>query len=128
MVRTEAGLAADLERLGRVRAALGDVDVRPSAEGWGNLAQALDLRAGVALADATLQAARARTETRGCHCRADHPGLDPVEVNLRTRLAAAGDGLSVEPPLPEPVPPVPPELVPWLERSWDAALAGRLLE
>lgn len=129
VVRTGPGLVRGLEQLEGLRAALGDIDVRPSAEGWSDLAQFLDLRAGVVLAEATLRGAQARTESRGCHNRTDFPELDPgLEVNLRTALAAGGDGLSVEPLRPEPVPPVPAELVPWLDRPWDAELHGRLLE
>jgi len=129
VMRTGAGLARGLERLGGVRAALGDIDVRPSAEGWADLAQFLDLRAGVVLAEATMRGAEARSESRGCHNRADFPELDPaLVVNLRTTLAADGGGLSVGPMRPEPVPPVPTELVGWLDRPWDADLGGRLLE
>jgi succinate dehydrogenase / fumarate reductase flavoprotein subunit len=126
-VRTGAGLAEGIRRLDGVRGALGDIDVRPTEEGWSDLAQALDVRAGVALAEATMQLALRRTETRGCHNRADHPELDPaLEVNLRTRLT--GDGTTVEDARASPVPPVPDELRAWLDRPWDVALAGRLLE
>jgi succinate dehydrogenase / fumarate reductase flavoprotein subunit len=129
VVRSGTGLGAGVDRLAGARAALVDIDVRPSAEGWADLAQFLDLRAGVVLADATLRGALARTETRGCHNRVDFAAIDPaLEVNLRTAVDRDGDGLSVERPTAEPVPPVPPELVPWLERPWDADLSGRLLE
>jgi succinate dehydrogenase / fumarate reductase flavoprotein subunit len=141
VVRTEPGLRAGLDRLAAVGASLPDIDVRPSAEGWGDLAQVLDLRAGVAMAAATMHGALARTETRGCHNRADFPELDPgLRVNLRTRLAPQGDGdllgsepvpgepMLAGPVLAEPVPPVPDPLVPWLERRWDVELSGRLLE
>jgi len=129
VVRTGPGLAAGLNRLAAVRGALGDIDVRPSAEGWTDLAQLLDLQAGLALAEASLRGAQRRAETRGCHNRSDHPDLDPaLEVNLRTRMAVEGGGPLLEPMTLEPVPPVPAELVPWLDRPWDAKLAGRLLE
>ncbi|MGI8685841.1 MAG: FAD-dependent oxidoreductase [Acidimicrobiales bacterium] len=128
VVRTDAGLAAGLEELAGLRATLGDIDVRPSAEGWGDLAQVLDLRAGIALAEATMLGARARTETRGCHNRSDFPGLDPaLQVNFTTRFADPVAG-TLEPPTPEPVPPVPAELVGWLDREWDVDMAGRLVE
>lgn len=129
VVRSEEGLAAGLAKLDELRGVLGDIDVRPSAEGWGDLAQLLDLRAGLAVAGATVEGARARTETRGCHNRSDHPALDPsLQVNFVTRLDPAGDGLALEPVQPVPVPPVPTELQPWLDQDWDAKLAGRLLE
>jgi succinate dehydrogenase / fumarate reductase flavoprotein subunit len=127
VVRTGEGLRDGITRLDAVRGALGDIDVRPTEEGWSDLAQALDVRAGVALAEATMQLAQRRTETRGCHNRADFPDLDPAfEVNLRTRLS--DDGTTVEEPVPTAVPPVPDELREWLDRPWDVALAGRLLE
>lgn len=128
VVRDDAGLAAGLRELAGLRGVLGDIDVRPSAEGWGDLAQVLDLRAGIALAEATMLGARARMETRGCHNRRDFPDLDPaLEVNLSTRLADGGLG-AVEPVTAEPVPPLPDALVPWLEREWDVDMAGRLVE
>jgi len=129
VVRSDAGLAAGLEALAGLHDVLADVDVRPSAEGWGDLAQALDLRAGVVLAEATMLAARARIESRGGHNRSDFPGFDPaLLVNLSIRLSDGGDGPSLEPVQAEPVPPVPAELMPWVERPWDADLGGRLVE
>ncbi|HEX2701175.1 MAG TPA: FAD-dependent oxidoreductase [Acidimicrobiales bacterium] len=128
VVRTAAGLDAGLAELTSLRGVLPDIDVRPSAEGWGDLAQLLDLRAGIALAQATMLGALARKETRGCHNRSDHPDLDPaLQVNFTARFADAAAG-TLEPVTPEPVPPVPAELHAWLEREWDADLRGRLVE
>ncbi|MCA1674520.1 MAG: FAD-dependent oxidoreductase [Actinobacteria bacterium] len=129
VVRSDDGLAAGPAKLAELKDALGDIDVRPSAEGWGDLAHVLDLRAGIVLAEATMLAARARTETRGCHCRRDFPDLDPaLQVNLSTALSAEDDAQSVEPVRADPVPPVPEQLVPWLESEWDVEVAGRLVE
>jgi len=127
VVRDLAGLQEGLRRLDDVRSALDDIDVRPTQEGWGDLAQVLDLEAGITLAEATMRLAVERTETRGCHNRSDFPDLDPaLQINLRTRAVAGTTRVAeVE---SAPVPPVPPELVEWLERPWDVALAGRLLE
>jgi succinate dehydrogenase / fumarate reductase flavoprotein subunit len=125
VVRSDGGLAMGLARLDGLRDSLEDIDVRPTEEGWSDLAQALDLRAGTALAEVTLRTARVRTETRGCHNRSDYPDLDPdLRVNFRARLDADG------PPTPvgTEVAPIPPELEPWLEQRWDVELAGRLLE
>ena len=126
VVRDEASLQVGLDRLAELRGRLGDVDVRPTEEGWGDLAHRLDLGAGIAVAEATLAGALARRETRGCHNRRDFPDLDPaLRVNLRTRLEPDG-GLA--PVTPSPVPPVPAALEEWLARPWDADLEGRLLE
>ncbi len=103
VVRTEIGLRAGLDELTALRAAATDVDVRPGAEGWSDLAHALDLQAGLTVAEATLRAALERRETRGAQIRADHPGLDPaLQVNfyLDARMQ----------PWPEPVGDVAPEL------------------
>jgi succinate dehydrogenase / fumarate reductase flavoprotein subunit len=124
VVRDEAGLEAGLARLAEVRAAIPDVDVRYSAEGWADLAHVLDLRAGAALAEASLRGAVARRETRGCHNRTDHPDLDPAMlVSFRARLT---DGQLVWGE--EPVGPPPAELAPWLEQATEFDWSDRLLE
>ena len=65
----------------------GEVDVRPTSEGYADLAHALDLRASLVAAEATLLGALARRESRGAHQRRDFPQLDPeLRVNFRTRL------------------------------------------
>jgi succinate dehydrogenase / fumarate reductase flavoprotein subunit len=124
VVRDEAGLEDGLARLADLRATIADVDVRFSAEGWSDLAHVLDLRAGTALAEATLRGALARRETRGCHNRTDHPELDPAfAVTLRSRLD--GDRLEM---WDEPVAPPPAELGPWLEQTTQFDWSERLLE
>jgi succinate dehydrogenase / fumarate reductase, flavoprotein subunit len=126
VVRSAERLQEGLQRLDALRARLDEVDVRPTEEGWSDLAHALDLRAGVLVAEATLQGALARTETRGCHNRADFPDLDPdLEVNLVTHVEPDG---TLAPMTRQPVPPVPDELREWLDRPWDVEVAGRLLE
>ena len=76
---------------------------------------ALDLRAGLLVAEATMRGALARRESRGCHNRTDFPELDPaLHVNFHTRLG--DDGRPVE-PWSAPVEPVPDELLPWLDRA-----------
>jgi len=126
VVRDETGLLDGIARLDEIRAVLGDVDVRPSAEGWSDLAQLIDLRAGLLVAEATMRGALARRESRGCHNRTDFPELDPaLRVNFHHRLG--DDGRPID-PWSEPVPPVPDELLPWLEQAGPADLAGRLLE
>jgi succinate dehydrogenase / fumarate reductase, flavoprotein subunit len=109
VVRDEAGLMAGLERLEEIRAAASEVDVRPSAEGWSDLAHVLDLRAALFTAEVTLRLALERRETRGAHFRADFQELDPsLEVSLHARRypATTGDLLISR----EPLPPVPVSL------------------
>jgi succinate dehydrogenase / fumarate reductase, flavoprotein subunit len=126
VVRDDAGLRDGLARLDDVASVVADVDVRPSAEGWSDLAQVIDLRAGLLVGEATMRGALARTESRGCHNRTDHPDLDPeLTVNLHQRLD--DEGRLVD-PRSEPVPPVPDELRSWLEQAASPDLAGRLLE
>jgi succinate dehydrogenase / fumarate reductase flavoprotein subunit len=126
VVRDEAGLVDGLHRLGDLRDAATRIDVRPSAEGWGDLAHVLDLKAGLAVAEATLAGALERRETRGCHNRSDHPALDP---SLRVNIVARFDGPDgrVENSV-LPVPPVPSDLASWIEDGGNLEATGRLLE
>ncbi len=73
-----------------------------------------------------MRCAIARTESRGCHNRTDHPDLDP-ELRVTFHQRRGDDGHLVD-PRPEPVPPVPDELRPWLDRAGPTEVAGRLLE
>ena len=126
VVRDEDGLRRGLARLGELGALVPDIDVRPSAEGWADLAQVLDLRAGLLVAEATMRGALARQETRGCHNRSDHPHVDPqMQVNFRTRLDDRG--VLVEPEACA-VPPMRAELVSWLDQAGPADHAAQLLE
>jgi succinate dehydrogenase / fumarate reductase flavoprotein subunit len=126
VVRNESSLLTGLQRLDGVRGAIADIDVRPSEEGWADLAQVLDLGAGLVLSEATLRGALARRETRGCHNRSDFPNLDPeFQVNLRTGLDANRELLPVE---PKAVTAVPVDLEEWLARPWDVDVTHRLLE
>lgn len=120
VVRSEAGLRAGLDEVAALREAAEDVDVRPGAEGWTDLAHALDLRAGLVAAEATLRSALERRETRGAQIRSDYVDLDPalaVNFHVDARMA----------PWPEPVPPVPAELLAWTEQPVEVT-AGHLVE
>ena len=57
VVRDDAGLRDGIARLDEIRAVVADVDVRPSAEGWSDLAQLIDLQAGLLVAEATMRGA-----------------------------------------------------------------------
>jgi succinate dehydrogenase / fumarate reductase flavoprotein subunit len=120
VVRDEDGLREGLARLEAIREAAADVDVRPGAEGWTDLALALDLRAGLAVAEATLRGAIERRESRGAHIRTDFPDLDPaLEVNFY--VDARMD------PWSEAVPSIPGALRSWIQPSVELG-SERLLE
>jgi succinate dehydrogenase / fumarate reductase, flavoprotein subunit len=120
VVRTEDGLRKGLDELASIREASASVDVRPGAEGWADLATALDLRAGLVAAEATLRSAIERRETRGSQIRTDFAQLDSslqVNVHVDARME----------PWSVAVPPVPDELREWAEQSLEVT-AERLLE
>jgi len=124
VVRTEEGLREGLKKLAEIRKAAEGVDVRPTSEGFGDLAHALDLRAGLVAAEATLLGAIERRETRGAHNRSDCPHLDP---NLKVNFQVSKDQDGALNVASEPVPPVPEHLKAWAEGE-EPEVAGRLLE
>jgi succinate dehydrogenase flavoprotein subunit len=125
VVRDQDGLRRGLDRVAELRELAGQVDVRPTSEGYTDLAHALDLRASLVTAEATLLGALARSESRGAHQRRDHPELSPeLRVNFQTRADADGRLRTAG----RPVPPVPSELRRWVDSGEDLTTAGRLLE
>ena len=106
VVRDLVGVQHGLDRVAELQELARDVDVRPSSEGYADLAHALDLRASLMpMAEATLLGALARRESRGAHQRRDFPQLDPeLRVNFRTRL----EGTSHLTVTAQPVPPCRP--------------------
>lgn len=87
LIREERGLQSALDEISQLRCLLPDIDVRPGIEGWGDLAQALDLRGGLLSAEATIRGAIERRESRGAHNRSDFSELDlSLQVNFYTRL------------------------------------------
>lgn len=125
VVRSEERLKNGLEQIAKIKTVLDDMDVRPSSEGYKDLAIALDLRASLVVAEATILSAMQRRESRGAHQRYDYPNLDPIlKVNFVTRLDKEGD-LHV---MSKPVPEVSPELAEWVQEEKELSLQGRLLE
>ena len=83
VVRDEQGLTAGLRELDEIEVRTKEVGIHPDIAGFQDLAHAFDLKASLIAARATLEAARERRETRGCHNRSDYPDLDPaLQVNL----------------------------------------------
>jgi succinate dehydrogenase / fumarate reductase flavoprotein subunit len=125
VVRDEAKLMEGLDRLREIQAAAGDVDVRPTSEGYADLAHALDLRASLLSAEASLLGAIERRETRGAHSRSDFPGIDPglkknfvVTRDDEENLAVSGRAVNE----------VPGDLEEWARDDGEVDVAGRLLE
>ncbi len=125
VIREGSDLTCGLAELAELRAAAERVDVRPSAEGWGDLAHALDLRAGLLTAEATLLGAIKRHETRGSHNRSDYLALaDDLCVNFVVKRGPSGL-LQIT---ARPIAPPPAELEAWLRRDLAKELSDRLLE
>jgi succinate dehydrogenase / fumarate reductase, flavoprotein subunit len=125
VVRSEDSLQAGLAKLLEVKQTAQHLDVRPSAEGYQDLALALDLRAALAAAEATLRGAIERRESRGAHQRSDYPELNPdLTVNFVIQLNDADEQVLSQ----KAVPPVSPELEDWLDSHPRLEVAGRLLE
>jgi succinate dehydrogenase / fumarate reductase flavoprotein subunit len=123
VVRDERRLTEAVERLGELRTASSEAGPDPGDRQ--GPARILDLRAGLDSAEATLRAALVRTETRGCHNRSDHPGLDPALVVNSYVSQDEGGSMTVE---MLPVPPVPEELREWARVEPVSETAEHLLE
>jgi succinate dehydrogenase / fumarate reductase, flavoprotein subunit len=125
VVRDEERINEGLRRLNEIKDAAKFVDVRPSSEGYQDLALALDLRGALASAEATLLSARERRESRGAHQRYDYPDLNPdLQVNFVVKQAGEAP-MSIS---AVPVPPIHEELLDWVNEDPQLALQGRLLE
>lgn len=123
VVRSGADLEQGLAKLAEIR---GHAD--ETATGAGDLAAALDLRSMLLTAEATVQSALLRQESRGAHQRTDFPATDPdwqrTIVVRQEQVGGAQSGLRLTTAaLPEPS----PELAQALDEA-ELAVAGRLLE
>jgi succinate dehydrogenase / fumarate reductase flavoprotein subunit len=126
VVRDEAELQRGLESLRQISDNIERIDVRPSDEGWTDLVLALDVRAMLDTAEATIRCALERRETRGAHNRSDYPELDPdLTVNFYVHRDPQGGRMVVT---SEPVPAVPPALRTWAYQLEEHDTAERLLE
>ena len=124
VVRSEDKLNEGLRRLAEIREASNDVDVRPTSEGFNDLAYALDLRGSLVVAEATILGPVERRETRGAHNRSDYPQLDSsMKVNFVVQKR--DDGLAVA---EEPVHTVPEYLEEWAKSDEEYGVVGRLVE
>ena len=127
VVRDEQSMRTGLDELYQIRAAAANLDVRPSSEGYQDLALALDLRASLISAEATFVSAIERKETRGAHNRSDYPAIDPAMNKNFVTFFDDYNGLVVQ---EWEVAPLPLELEPWVVQADESEIevAGRLLE
>ncbi len=124
VVRNEESLFTGLDELNQIREATADLDVRPSSEGFQDLALALDLRSSLVSAEATIRCAIERRETRGAHNRSDYPELDPaLTKNFVVIFSEDGEQVIQE----WDVAPLPLELESWVDDK-EIEVEGRLLE
>jgi succinate dehydrogenase / fumarate reductase, flavoprotein subunit len=124
VVRSEGGIRDGLNRIEEIESSVEDVDVRPSSEGYADLAHVCDLRASLVTAKATALSALRRRETRGAHIRSDHPKDDSTfRVHLTTTMTNGNLGVDSA-----PVPDVPEGLAKWVESAEPLDTVGRLLE
>ena len=87
VVRDEASMKEGLKKVREMKEAVQHVDVRPSSEGFQDLALALDLKASVYTAECTLLSALERKESRGAHHRSDYEETNPdLRINFKNRL------------------------------------------
>jgi succinate dehydrogenase / fumarate reductase, flavoprotein subunit len=125
VVRSQERLNKGLQRVKEIKALAGHLDIKPGVEGYQDLAIALDLRAGLSIAEATILAADHRKESRGAHQRYDYPDLsEELTANLLVRLVGM-DEFKVE---KQPVPPVPEYLAEQVAEMTEYDLNDRLLE
>ena len=124
VLRSGEGLEKGLEELMKVKEASADVDVRPSAEGFSDLALALDLLGSIDSAEATIRSAIERKESRGAHQRSDFVETDTNEtVNYVVELV---DGKQVL--TRSTVAPLPDDLEGPVKAYRELSVGGRLLE
>ena len=124
VVRHEDKLYVALDIIACIRDAMENLDVRPSSEGYQDLALALDLRSSLMSAEASVLGAIERRESRGAHNRSDYPNTDPaLRVNFITKLDADGKLVVSR----RTVSPIAEDLKSWLDDE-ELEIDGRLLE
>lgn len=118
VVRDEQGLTACLAELHDIEERTAHLGVHPDHAGFQDLTHTFDLKASMLAARATVEAARERRESRGCHNRSDYPETDPsLQVNL---VWSPTSGVTRE-----AVPPVPQSIAHLIH---EVTSAGKLVE
>lgn len=124
VVRHEDKLYVALDIIAAIRESAENLDVRPSSEGYQDLALALDLRSSLMSAEASVLGAIERRESRGAHNRSDYPATDPaLQVNFITTLGKDGKLFVTH----RKVEQIPTQLQQWINDE-QLEIEGRLLE
>tara|TARA_B100000963_G_scaffold361994_1_gene401798 strand:- start:1852 stop:3609 length:1758 start_codon:yes stop_codon:yes gene_type:complete len=124
VLRSSEGLNQGLEELIKIKEAAKDVDVRPSAEGFTDLALALDLLGSIDSAEATIRSAIARKESRGAHQRSDFQETSSeFDLNFIIKQTSGSQTISSK-----KIEPLSKELESAMQDYEDLAVEGRLLE
>jgi succinate dehydrogenase / fumarate reductase flavoprotein subunit len=120
VVRSEEGLRTGLAGVAAIGERALALEVRPDIAGYADLAHAFDLHGSLLAAQATLECALERCETRGAHNRVDYPQQNP---GLRTNFVWRPDAEIVSEPIA-----APSAAVAALAGGPEVEVAGRLLE
>lgn len=118
VVRDEAGLLEGLRQLNELKDRNSRIGVHPDLSGFAGLSHAFDLSASLLAAQATIESALERRETRGAHNRSDYPDMDP---KLQVNLVWSADGTITH----EEIPAIPTEIS---DLMGNISQAGKLLE
>jgi succinate dehydrogenase / fumarate reductase flavoprotein subunit len=124
VVRSEDKLQEGLKRLEELAKRAEHIDIRPSEQGYEDLAHGIELKMALLSAKATLLGALARKESRGAHQRSDYPETDP-KMLINFRVQGEGLNLSIS---EAAVKPIPDKLRQTIDELGDYKLEGRLLE
>lgn len=122
--RSKDQLERGIEWLEELEEKAKHLDIRPTAEGFQDLSNALDLHASLSTAKATLIGALERKESRGAHQRQDYPEMDK-NLNCTIFCSLKEGKLST---WHEPVKPIPEALKVFFEKEQDDNIKGKLLE
>jgi succinate dehydrogenase / fumarate reductase flavoprotein subunit len=123
VVRDEDKLQQGLQKILEMKDVVSEIDVRPSSQGYQDLALALDFNASVYTAECTLLSALARKESRGAHHRSDFQDTDPAQtVNFKTYLSEGKIRLTQQ-----KVEQVSEDLLSYFDEE-ELSMQGRLLE
>tara|TARA_B100001109_G_scaffold249466_1_gene241457 strand:- start:28 stop:1782 length:1755 start_codon:yes stop_codon:yes gene_type:complete len=124
VIRSEKGLRKGLSELRKIKKASVNIDVRPSAEGFIDLALALDLLGSIESAESTILSALERKESRGAHQRKDFDKIDEKQnVNYIVEMKDDKQIISSK-----KVKTLPKELVKPMKDYKNISIDGRLLE
>ena len=124
VLRSEKGLKKGLSEILKIKKASKNIDVRPSAEGFIDLALAIDLLGSIDSAISTILCAIERKESRGAHQRKDFKKTDEnLRVNYLVEMKNGEQKVSSQ-----KVKDLPVELVKPMKNFKDINVDGRLLE